>query len=127
VLIKKFEVKSFWSPDIRNYNPWAWEPDDNEVFYLLEMKIGFAGEEASDVYSIIVATPEGILEKFSKRKHFDETYKIIIQKEYSWKNIVSHINYLISTIDTLYEYEAYSCLRDYFHWEHANYVSLTNR
>lgn len=39
---RKFEVKDYWSPDI--YNPWAWSPEDNSVFYLLEMTIGIKGE-----------------------------------------------------------------------------------
>jgi len=80
--IKKLEVKYFWSPDIDNL--WAWEPEKNEVFYLLQMSIGFTGEDAADDCSIIIATPEGILNEFKKISS-DEIYKIIVQKEYSWK------------------------------------------
>jgi len=121
---KKLEVKYFWSPDIDNL--WAWEPEKNEVFYLLQMNIGFTGEDAADDYSIIIATPEGILNEFKKRSS-DEIYKIIVQKEYSWKNVISHINYLISTIDSWNQYEINSLLQGYFHWEYGKYSSLLGR
>ncbi|WEE80222.1 hypothetical protein LZ683_13135 [Comamonas testosteroni] len=55
---KKFEVKHYWSPDI--YDPWGWEAESNSVFYLLEMNIGLTNDDKFDVYSIIIATPEGI-------------------------------------------------------------------
>jgi len=121
---KNLEVKRYWSPDIENI--WAWTPEENEVFYLLQMDIGLAEEAASDNYSIVIATPEGILANFSK-KTSDEIYKIIIQKEYSWKMVMSHIRHLISTIDTWNKYEISDSLRDYFHWEYGRYNSLASR
>jgi len=118
---KKLEIKHYWSPDIENL--WAWQPEDNAVFYLLQMDIGFVGEEATDNYCIVVATPEGIAASFennNKKVCAASHKKMILQKEYSWEKIVAYIKQLLAGIDTCNQYEARDCLRDYFYWEYAS-------
>lgn len=78
---RKLEIKNYWSPDI--YDAWTWEPIDNNVFYLLEMNIGMSDEDASDIYSVVVATTEGVSCLKNRKKLLNRQYKLTLVDEYS--------------------------------------------
>lgn len=115
---KKIEVKEYWSPDI--YNPWIWEPTDNNVFYLLEMSIGISDENSADIYSVIIATPEGIYSLKDKKNMLNQEYKLILIDEYSWKEVISIIESIVSGIDLNLINNDYISqeLCKHFYWEY---------
>jgi len=114
------EVKHYWSPDI--HNPWAWAPENNVVFYLLEMNIGKSSGDAADIYSVIVATPEGILSLRGERgaATLDRSYKILLLDEYSWEKVVHMVNSIVATVDASNEIRISEGLRGYFYWEYQS-------
>ncbi|MES0300406.1 Imm8 family immunity protein [Citrobacter sedlakii] len=113
---RKLEIKHYWSPDI--YDPWTWEPVDNNVFYLLEMNIGMSDEDASDIYSVVVATAEGVSSLKHKKDMLNKQYKLILVDEYSWKGVMSILNSIISYIDIKNSINISQELCRYFYWEY---------
>lgn len=113
---RKLEIKRYWSPDI--YDPWTWTPVDNNVFYLLEMNIGMSDEDASDIYSVVVATIEGVSSLKDKKSMLNRPYKLILVDEYSWKRVISILNSIISNIEIKSDIYMSQDLCRYFHWEY---------
>lgn len=113
---QKFEVKNYWSPDI--YDPWGWSPSDNSVFYLLEMNIGIAGEKESDIYSVIIATPEGIMNLKKDRIRLPKLYKILLLNQYDWDTVRDTINEKLANIKPSDGQQAIDQLASIFYWEY---------
>ena len=113
---QKFEVKDYWSPDI--YNPWAWSPEDNSVFYLLEMTIGIKGENKGDIYSVIIATPEGILKLNKERNKKTNLYKMLLIYQYDWNQIRNAIDEKLAHINPNEGQQAFDKLANMFYWEY---------
>ncbi|MER3242421.1 Imm8 family immunity protein [Salmonella enterica subsp. enterica serovar Typhimurium] len=113
---KNLEIKHYWSPDI--YDPWTWEPIDNNVFYLLEMNIGMSGEDASDIYSVIVATTEGVSALKDKNNMLNKQYKLILVGEYSWERVMSILNSIVLNIEIKSDIYLSQELCRYFYWEY---------
>jgi hypothetical protein len=112
------EVKRYWSPDI--FNPWGWQPENNEVFYLLEMDIGIIHDDSSSAYSVMIATPEGISSKKDINEIFNKAYKMILLDEYSWEKVIGIINSILSKIDTSNQFRIQDELNRYFYWEYQS-------
>jgi hypothetical protein len=115
---KQLIIKSYYCSDIDNL--YAWHPDDNKVFYFLDMSIGLSTEDAADTYTVAIATPEGISSLRNKDIISDQIYKIILMNEYSWEKVVSTIESIVSKIDVTYDFDAQNKLRYYFYWEYES-------
>jgi hypothetical protein len=115
---KQLVVKSYYCADIGNL--YAWNPDDNKVFYCLDMSIGLSTEDGADNYSVIIATPEGISSLSDKDMISDQIYKIILMAEYSWEKVISTIESIVAKIDVVYDFDAQDKLRSYFYWEYES-------
>ncbi|ENY9361168.1 Imm8 family immunity protein [Salmonella enterica] len=113
---RKLEIKHYWSPDI--YDPWTWESIDNNVFYFLEMNIGMSDEDSSDIYSVVVATTEGVSSLKDKKNMLNKQYKIILVDEYSWKRVVSILNSIVSSIEIKNDIYIAQELCKHFYWEY---------
>jgi len=113
---KKFEVKHYWSPDI--YNPWGWEAEGNAVFYLLEMNIGLTDDDKSDIYSIIIATPEGIINLKGNSVSKPKLYKILLLERYDWNTVRKTIDERLSCIKSLDPIQSSNELANIFYWEY---------
>jgi hypothetical protein len=115
---QKFEVKYYWSPDI--HDPWRWSPNDNSVFYLLEMNIGITGDNESDIYSIIIATPEGIINLNKDRIKLPKLYKILLLNQYDWDKVRSAIDEKLAYIKPSDGQQAFDKLASSFYWEYED-------
>lgn len=115
---QKFEVKYYWSPDI--YDPWSWKPNDNSVFYLLEMNIGITGDSKSDIYSIIIATPEGIINLNKDRIKLPKLYKILLLNQYDWDKVRRAIDERLTYIKPSDGQQAFDKLASSFYWEYED-------
>lgn len=94
--MEQLEVKSYWSPDI--HNPWGYKPWGNKVIFSLEIEIGFTNEKTRAVYSIIVATPEGLNSLTPDHILFHRASKILLVKSYFWDQITSIIKQKLASI-----------------------------
>ncbi len=61
----KAEIKSWSSPDVE-LDKWSPERPE-ELFFLLELEIGPAGEVGADLFSLAVASPQAISGKPERR------------------------------------------------------------
>ncbi|UXN03190.1 immunity 8 family protein [Bartonella sp. HY406] len=120
LISKQIEIKGFHCSDIDNLE--KWKPLDNCVFYSLDMYIGYRGEDGCDIYSVMIATREGIAQL--KHNHLDHPYKIILIEKYSWQkvkdiiqNILDNAKQIISQIDA----QLYLC--QYFSWEYEGMIN----
>ncbi|NUF48470.1 Imm8 family immunity protein [Gilliamella sp. ESL0250] len=113
---QKFEVKHYWSPDI--HDPWRWKPEDNAVFYLLEMNIGITGKDETDIYSIIIATPEGIMNLNNNRIQQPKLYKMLLLYQYDWNKVRRTIDQQLALINPTDEIQALDKLASSFYWEY---------
>lgn len=110
------EVKHYASPDVENL--WSWQPESNCVFFLLEMNIGLVGETATDVYTVIIATPEGVSSLAPDSCCFNEVHKIMLVKNYSWERVKSRIEAKLFGMKGLTESDVLFALRSLFYWEY---------
>lgn len=113
---RQLEVKHYSSPDI--YDLWNWEPVNNEVYYLLEMDIGITNEVSSDVYSIIILTPEGIASLREKPGSLNKEFKTIIIDDYTWLNVMKIINSILENIEVINNPYFSDDLTKHFYWEY---------
>jgi len=120
----QLEVKDFYSPDIEDI--WLWEPGENEqVCFLLELSIGDAFSDASDIFQVVVATPEGL----KKRSGFvlaDRATMVI--REFDWDRLMQFINTVLSNCAEESWSKAVVKLQKYFEWEYDDFsIEEVNR
>lgn len=120
LISKQLEIKGFHCSDIESLE--KWKPPDNCVFYSLDMNIGYRGEDGCDIYSVMIATREGIAQL--KRYHLNCPYKIILIEKYSWQqvkdiiqNILDNAKQIINQMDA----QLYLCRS--FSWEYEGMIN----
>lgn len=119
MISKRLEVKRFYSPDIENLV--KWKPINNCVFYSLDMDIGFVGDDACDLYSVMIGTGEGITAVKNKNDILNQPYKIILLNQYSWIKVVEIIENILANITNPYnKFDIQSQLCRYFYWEYES-------
>ena len=117
-MIKPF-IDDWVSPDIDNV--WIWTPEESkEVCFLLEINIGFEGSTGTDLYQVMVATPEGLKEKKKSDNIIPGRHYIIIL-EYDWETIESYITKLVESCSSETEEETNNKLCRFFHWEYEDH------
>ncbi len=117
----KLEIKDFYSPDIESI--WQWEPTDlSEVCFLLEMNIGEVGADSSDVFQVLIATPEGLRVVDPNDDFVLSDRACLIVREYSWKNILKKINQIVKVCSANDWVESTIRLQRYFQWEYEDYL-----
>ena len=118
----KLEVKSFFSSDV-DTSIYHWQPDDPEVVFIqLSIAIGVEGEEASDDYQTVVATPKGIEEAMTAHnvKSFDRN--LMVYKFYSFDQVKEDIETIAANCQCDTYEESTLKLQRYFLWEYEDYV-----
>ena len=93
------EIKSYHTADIENIK--EWQPAElSDVYFTLEMNIGDVGCEKSFLYSISIATEEG-LRKYRDTFNVSATQlkneKRLMVKSYNWQSIFKQLNDIVSS------------------------------
>ncbi|WP_375773343.1 immunity 8 family protein [Archangium gephyra] len=113
----ELEIRSWSSPDV-DFK--AWRPDDrSDVFFLLEMEIGVAGEAGMDVFQVVVSTPEGLRARSSKPVVRERA--TLILADYSWDLLRRTCVEIVARCAAASWEESVLRLQRYFMWEYEDY------
>jgi hypothetical protein len=121
----KLQVKYYDSPDIDHIEQWV--PDNENVYYHLEMAIGLQDEQRADLYFVIIATPTGIAEVRQRHGSLKSTSRtrMIVLDHYAWEEVVARIESVLDSIIVLDRQDSLDKLLHHFNWEYKR-NNLTN-
>lgn len=112
----RFRVKSIFSEGMgSNIRYWHMTPNP-KTSYLLEIAIGDVHEKKSEVFKVLVVTPEGLRDMAADQIIIRDRATIVVA-EYDFIAIEAHIIKIVEACnrpqwsDTIYQ------LRKYFDWE----------
>ena len=113
------EVRSISSPDVEFY---AWEPLNNsDVFFLVEIAIGEAGVKGSDVFQIVVATPEGLRARSRVGEFTIRERCTLIVSNYNWAEIKKSLETIVRKCEGENWSTSTLNLQRFFNWEYEDY------
>ena len=112
-------VADYSSPDIdiESWSPVPTEP----VYFLLEFSVGVRGDPASDVFYVIVATPEGLRSRSVGGELVISARGTIVVSDYSWSATRSAVEAIIRDCASPTWVESVMKLQRFFHWEYEDY------
>lgn len=114
------EIKDIVSSDVTNV--WEWHPKNlEEIYFVLEMEIGYKNRDSADVFQVVVATPEAIR---SRQKHLPSyipgrEYFIVLS--YSWENLEKELTKIVESCSCEIWEECVKKLTKYFLWEYEDH------
>lgn len=118
--MKSLSIKSWSSPDV---DPFRWEPEgDSDVCFLLEIEIGETDDERADLFTIQIATPEGLRTKLSPSGGVLADRAMLVLSEYSWHGVQRTIQQLVQACAAPTWNESVLRLQRYFRWEYEDYT-----
>jgi hypothetical protein len=114
----KAQIKICRSADVRDLE--AWKPASREIVYFpLELNIGPEGEETSEIFQIVVATPEAL------RYHHGPDFALwarhyLIVMDYNWELLNRVIAERVGQCEGENWADIAQQLARYFHWEYED-------
>ena len=110
-------VESYSSPDILDFE--GWSPQDTESFvFLLEMEVGRSGSTGTDLFTVLVASPNGI--KSMSKEFILRRRGCILVDCYSWEKIRKEIDRIVEHCSSETWEECIVKLQKYFIWEYED-------
>lgn len=120
--MNKLEVKSFFSSDV-DTSIYNWQPDNPEVVSIqLSIAIGVEGEDASDDFQTVVATPKGLEEAMTTHNVNGFDRNLMVYKSYSFDQVKKDIEVIVTKCQCDTFEESTLKLQRYFLWEYEDYV-----
>jgi hypothetical protein len=114
----KLRIGRVSSPDAHVH---VWEPDSSgDVYLLLEVEIGVDGEQGSDVFQLMVATPEG-LRSHATGAVISERGTLVIS-DFSWQEVLKAVRNIVGKCSGKDWNDSVLRLQRYFRWEYEDYV-----
>jgi hypothetical protein len=123
VLSLRLETKRISSPDVEVD---IWEPESrDDVYVLLEVEIGVAGEDGADIFQLMIATPEGL------RRHAGGEViaerALVVVSDFSWAQVRKTLGAIVDRCAANDWSESVLRLQRYFSWEYEDYVQAKER
>lgn len=114
----QLEVKSYGSSD---YDLESWEPAiPEDVYFVLDVEIGEAGDDRADLFYVTVATPE------AARTHLAQVGATrsgpLVVAEYCLDELLDRVRTLVDGCAARTWEESVRNLQQYFEYEYADYV-----
>lgn len=118
----KLEVKSFFSSDV-DACIYHWQPEDPDVVCIqFSIDIGVEGQEASDDFQTVVATPKGLVEAMTIHNINSFDRNLMVYKIYSFDQVKKDIESIVAKCQCDTFEESTLKLQRYFLWEYEDYV-----
>ena len=100
----------------------AWQPElYDEVYAHVVLEIGEIDQPGADIFRFLLATPEAI------RKRIDSTViyhrSVVVVSHFNWKELISHLNSVISACERPTWSDCCQELMKYFDWEFEGMTS----
>lgn len=113
-------IRSFDSPDATSSLETTRPERNEEVFYYVEMTIGFEDEPATNLFGITVATPEALQAGETDDVILSDRALLVVS-EFNWNAIRSHLEGIVEHCPVDSWELAVAHLRLYFQWEYDGY------
>jgi hypothetical protein len=114
----RLAIKSLSSPDVEID---AWQPDpDQGVYVLLQVEIAEAGDNRADVFSIMVATLEG-LRQHGRGEVISDRATLILSR-FSWPAVRQWLDATLARCGGRDWNESVLRLQRYFRWEYEDFA-----
>ena len=110
--IMKPEIKGITCADVQDWEAWQ-QADPQQIFLGLELSIGPIGEHRSDLFQIVVATPQSIDGRLDRRNS-----KLLIVQQYDGTEIRKTLDRWVSECEQPDWDATVNCLRRRFDWEY---------
>ena len=114
------KIKTLHSPDVDNLNGWL--PDADGFYVLLQMGIGPEDEAGSDIFEIILASPEGLRSRCTDESIVIADRALLVLKEFDWPRIQRHLHRVVSSCSGRDWIEVSARLQRFFCWEYEDYA-----
>lgn len=107
------EIKDIIYPVIPGFDPTKWRPDNPKQVYIpLELSIGEIGKEGTDLFQLVVATPEAIQGRPERRRD-----KLLVVQTYDWQEVRATLEQWVTECEKPSWEATVNCLRRRFEWE----------
>lgn len=110
-------AKSITSPDIEL----GVEPSRSDVCVLLQVEIGASGDERADVFSCVVATPDGV-KRLPDANGIVCDRALLVVTEFSWELVAAWLDAVLLKCSSQDWQTSVGLLQRYFKWEYEDYV-----
>ena len=117
------EIKQWHSSDVDDLTRWR-PATREEVYFPLELNIGERGDPASDIFDVLIATPEALRER--ARTLVLAERAILLVGDYHWPEIERAIQEIVQHCAAPTWTEAVLRLQLYFRWEYEDYAVETD-
>ena len=113
------ELKALYSSEV---DLWSWEPASlADVYFLLELEIGEAGDKRKDLFYVTIATPEG-LRANARGREIIASRALFVVSEYSLNVLKLAISERVAACESSTWQESCSKLQRHFRWEYEDYT-----
>jgi len=115
------EIKSLSSPDVEID---VWAPESSEkVCFLLEAEIGERGSGRSDLFQVVVATPEGLRQLPVNEASILTDRATLVFADFSWSALHKTLGRIVRRCTAEDWNGSVLRLQRYFRWEYEDYVA----
>jgi hypothetical protein len=117
------EVHHLRSSDVNDLVNWKPKSLD-EVFYPLDMDIGQFGATGSNIFYVLIATPEALRRQAEEYRRANRVFpdrNLLVFPDYSWDFVVSRVDRIVKLCTRESWNESVTCLNRYFAWEYEDY------
>lgn len=114
-------IKGYYSSDVENLSTWT-PTSLEDVYYPLELSIGIAGDDRSDVFQVLVATPEAIRSRLFGKTRCLIGRHILLVTGHDWPSIAKYCASLVETCTEDNWEDAARRLSHFFCWEFEDYT-----
>lgn len=113
------EVRFWSSPDVELEEP---TPVSREAaHFLVELGIGEAGVEGTDVFYVVVTTPEALRTKATEGENVLRDRATLVVSDFDWPRIRRTLETIVESCAAKDWRESVLRLQRYFKWEYEDY------
>jgi hypothetical protein len=116
-------IKGYYSSDGENLSTWTPACLEN-VYYALELSIGIEGDDRSDIFQVVVATPEAMRSRFSGKTKCLVGRHMLLVVGHDWPAIANCCASLVETCTEDTWEKVASRLTHFFRWGFEDYTQL---
>lgn len=115
----KLEIRGMDSADV---TPYAWSPDSrDDVFFALSLEIGSAGVPGTNIFQVLVVTPEGLRGHAGDKSIVSDRACIVLSDFLSWKDLRTQLQTIVDKCAEGNWADSVARLQRYFLWEYEDY------
>lgn len=121
----EYEIKGYYSSDVPGFDVSGYVPEHpEEIHFPLEMNIGPRGDNRSDLYQVVIISPEA-LRKRTREAVISGRHTLIVL-QYSWAEIRRYLERIVGDCAGPTHEDVVRKLSRHFGWEYEDHVADTS-